>query len=294
MQDLNKKGEKMKLRYWKRRRQLLLWMGTAAILLTLILFIIIMALQKQAEENKVIPEPTEQLEMPLREEKEDVEKPEEDSKKLQEESDVIQIHLDGYMKTIFNGWDWVLQEKLTEYGKEHQIPAKNAVVLAYIGYDIQSDTYSFYLQLDDEERTILLGKYHPYQAEIEPTDKTLEDIQKEKGLLGDQGEPEEQLQESETVSVSTPEPTKAPVVPYADMEILEVPVELAELLGENAPSLPEGLAIYLASEGRKGDTYAVYSGNLKVEDGKAQFDLKLKDETVIHVDYDGAYRYSFE
>ena len=66
--------------------------------------------------------------------------------------------------------------------------------------------------------------------------------------------------------------------------ILEVPVELAELLGENAPGLPEGLAIYLASDGREGDTYAVYSGNLKVEDGRAQFDLKLKDETVIHVD----------
>ena len=63
--------------------------------------------------------------------------------------------------------------------------------------------------------------------------------------------------------------------------ILEVPVELAELLGENAPGLPEGLAIYLASDGREGDTYAVYSGNLKVEDGRAQFDLKLKDETVI-------------
>ena len=63
--------------------------------------------------------------------------------------------------------------------------------------------------------------------------------------------------------------------------ILEVPVELAELLGENAPGLPEGLAIYLASDGREGDTYAVYSRNLKVEDGKAQFDLKLKDETVI-------------
>ena len=62
--------------------------------------------------------------------------------------------------------------------------------------------------------------------------------------------------------------------------ILEVPVELAELLGENAPGLPEGLAIY--------------SGNLKVEDGRAQFDLKLKDETVIHVDYEGEYRYSFE
>ena len=103
MQDLNKKGEKMKLRYWKRRKQLLVWMGTAAILLSLILFIIIMALQKQAEENEVIPEPTEQLEIPLRAEKEDVEKPEEDIKKLQEESDVIQIHLDGYMKTIFNG-----------------------------------------------------------------------------------------------------------------------------------------------------------------------------------------------
>ena len=72
--------------------------------------------------------------------------------------------------------------------------------------------------------------------------------------------------------------------------ILEVPVELAELLG----GLPEGLAIYLASDGREGDTYAVYSGNLKVEDGRAQFDLKLKDETVIHVDYDGEYRYSFE
>ena len=68
--------------------------------------------------------------------------------------------------------------------------------------------------------------------------------------------------------------------------ILEVPVELA--------GLPEGLAIYLASDGREGDTYAVYSGNLKVEDGRAQFDLKLKDETVIHVDYDGEYRYSFE
>ena len=76
--------------------------------------------------------------------------------------------------------------------------------------------------------------------------------------------------------------------------ILEVPVELAELLGENAPGLPEGLAIYLASDGREGDTYAVYSGNLKVEDGRAQFDLKLKDETVIHIDYDGEYRYSFE
>ena len=76
--------------------------------------------------------------------------------------------------------------------------------------------------------------------------------------------------------------------------ILEVPVELAELLGENAPGLPEGLAIYLASDGREGDTYAVYSGNLKVEDGRAQFDLKLKDETVIHVDYEGEYRYSFE
>lgn len=76
--------------------------------------------------------------------------------------------------------------------------------------------------------------------------------------------------------------------------ILEVPVELAELLGENALGLPEGLAIYLASDGREGDTYAVYSGNLKVEDGRAQFDLKLKDETVIHVDYDGEYRYSFE
>ena len=48
--------------------------------------------------------------------------------------------------------------------------------------------------------------------------------------------------------------------------ILEVPVELAELLGENAPGLPEGLAIYLASDGREGDTYAVYSGNLKVEE----------------------------
>ena len=35
--------------------------------------------------------------------------------------------------------------------------------------------------------------------------------------------------------------------------ILEVPVELAELLGENAPGLPEGLAIYLASDGREGD-----------------------------------------
>ena len=33
--------------------------------------------------------------------------------------------------------------------------------------------------------------------------------------------------------------------------ILEVPVELAELLGENAPGLPEGLAIYLASDGRE-------------------------------------------
>ena len=63
--------------------------------------------------------------------------------------------------------------------------------------------------------------------------------------------------------------------------ILEVPVELAELLGENAPGLPEGLAIYLASDGREGDTYAVYSGNLKVEDGRAQFDLKMKDETVM-------------
>jgi hypothetical protein len=269
-------------------------MGTAAILLSLILFIIIMALQKQAEENEVIPEPTEQLEIPLRAEKEDVEKPEEDIKKLQEESDVIQIHLDGYMKTIFNGWDWVLQEKLTEYGKEHQIPAKNAVVLAYIGYDIQSDTHSFYLQLDNKEGTILLGKYHPYQAEIEPTDKTLEDIQKEKELLGDKGEPEESSQESEIESVSTPEPTKPPVVPYADMEILEAPVELADFLGEKASALPEGLAIFLVDEDREGDTYAVYSGNLKVEDGKAQFDLKLKDETVIHVDYDGEYRYSFE
>lgn len=213
----------------------------------MILFIIAMALQKQADEKEAIPEPTEQLEMPLKDEKEKVEKPEEDSKKLQEELDVIQIHLDGYMKTIFNGWDWVLQEKLTKYGKEHQISAKNAVVLAYIGYDIQSDTHSFYLQLDDKEGTILLGKYHPYQAEIEPTDKTLEDIQKEK-----------------------------------------------ELLGENASGLPEGLAIFLAAEGREGDTYAVYAGNLKKEDGKAQFDLKLKDETVIHVDYNGEYRYSFE
>lgn len=90
------------------------------------------------------------------------------------------------------------------------------------------------------------------------------------------------------------EVTKPPVVPYADMEILEAPVELADFLGEKASALPEGLAIFLVDEDREGDTYAVYSGNLKVEDGKAQFDLKLKDETVIHVDYDGEYRYSFE
>ena len=67
----------------------------------------------------------------------------------------------------------------------------------------------------------------------------------------------------------------------ADMEILEAPVELADFLGEKASALPEGLAIFLVDEDRDGDTYAVYSRNLKVEDGKAQFDLKLKDETVI-------------
>ena len=65
------------------------------------------------------------------------------------------------------------------------------------------------------------------------------------------------------------------------MEILEAPVELADFLGEKASALPEGLAIFLVDEDREGDTYAVYSGNLKVEDGKAQFDLKLKDETVM-------------
>lgn len=208
--------------------------------------------------------------------------------------DIINAYTAIVKENIDYGWDWVLQEKLTEYGKEHQIYAKNAVVLAYIGYDIQSDRHSFYLQLDDKDGTILLGTYHPYQVEIEETDKTLEDIKKEKKLLGDEGEPDGQSQENNLVGVETPEPTKPPTNPYAEVEILEVPMGLAELLGENAHNLPEGLAIFLAAEGREGDTYAVYSGNLNIEDGKAQFDLELKDGTVVNVDYNGEYRYCFE
>jgi len=284
----------MKGRYWKQRKQLVIWLGIVTVFLALFLFIIVMAIQKQSEEIKVIPKDSEQLEMPLGNEKENVEKTDEKTERLQEESDAVQIHLEGYMKNIFNGWDWVLQEKLTEYGKEHQIYAKNAVVLAYIGYDIQSDRHSFYLQLDDKDGTILLGTYHPYQVEIEETDKTLEDIQKEKKLLGDEGEPDGQSQENKLVGVETPESTKPPANPYAEMEILEVPMGLAELLGENAHNLPEGLAIFLAAEGREGDTYAVYYGNLNIEDGKAQFDLELKDGTVVNVDYNGEYRYCFE
>lgn len=208
--------------------------------------------------------------------------------------DIINAYTAIVKENIDYGWDWVLQEKLTEYGKEHQIYAKNAVVLAYIGYDIQSDRHSFYLQLDDKDGTILLGTYHPYQVEIEETDKTLEDIQKEKKLLGDEGEPDGQSQENKLVGVETPESTKPPANPYAEMEILEVPMGLAELLDENAYVLPEGLAIFLAAEGREGDTYAVYFGNLNIGDGKAQFDLELKDGTVVNVDYNGEYRYCFE
>lgn len=95
----------MKERYWKQRKQLVIWLGIVTVFLALFLFIIVMAIQKQSEEIKVIPKDSEQLEMPLGNEKENVEKTDEKTERLQEESDAVQIHLEGYMKNIFNGWD---------------------------------------------------------------------------------------------------------------------------------------------------------------------------------------------
>lgn len=232
----------------KKKKQLV-FMGTAAVVLSICLVIIIMALRKQAEESPVQKETEKEVQTLTDEHTGEEEKEEpviDEAVRQAAESDKIQLHLEGYMKSIFGGWDWVMQEALTSYGKEHQIQAKNAVVLSYTGYDAGTDTHSFYLQLDDEEGTILLGTYHPYEAKIEPADKTLEEIRKEKEVMGDKGE-----EETGEISAQTPEPTKTPEVLYTDMQILDVPVTLAEFLGEDAPELSTTLAGYLVSQGRE-------------------------------------------
>lgn len=264
-------------------------MGTAAVVLSICLVIIIMALRKQAEESPVQKETEKEVQTLTTEHTGEEEKEEpviDEAVRQAAESDKIQLHLEGYMKSIFGGWDWVMQEALTSYGKEHQIQAKNAVVLSYTGYDAGTDTHSFYLQLDDEEGTILLGTYHPYEAKIEPADKTLEEIRKEKEVLGDKGE-----EETGEISAQTPEPTKTPEVLYTDMQILDVPVTLAEFLGEDATDLPTTLAGYLVSQGREGDTCATYAGNLNIDQQTAEFDLQLADETIIYVTYNREFAY---
>ena len=258
-------------------------------MLSICLVIIIMALRKQAEESPVQKETEKEVQTLTTEHTGEEEKEEpviDEAVRQAAESDKIQLHLEGYMKSIFGGWDWVMQEALTSYGKEHQIQAKNAVVLSYTGYDAGTDTHSFYLQLDDEEGTILLGTYHPYEAKIEPADKTLEEIRKEKEVLGDKGE-----EETGEISAQTPAPTKTPEVLYTDMQILDVPVTLAEFLGEDATDLPTTLAGYLVSQGREGDTCATYAGNLNIDQQTAEFDLQLADETIIYVTYNREFAY---
>ena len=251
-------------------------MGTVAVLLSLCLVVILLALHKQAEEPPAQKETEEEVQALTNENagEEEIEEPNIDEAVWQAaEPDKIQLHLEGYMKSIFGGWDWVMQEALTAYGKEHQIQAKHAVVLSYIGYDTGTGTHSFYLQLDDEAGTILLGTYHPYEAEIQPADKTLEEILKEKEAAGDKGEEEA----NETAAPTpTPEPTKVPEVLYTDMQILDVPVTLADFLGETAPQLPTTLVGYLLSQGREGDTCATYAGNLEIGQKEAEFDLNLE------------------
>lgn len=272
----------------KRKKQLV-FMGTAAVVLSICLVIIIMALRKQAEESPVQKETEKEVQTLTAEHTGEEEKEEpviDEAVRQAAESDKIQLHLEGYMKSIFGGWEWVMQEALTSYGKEHQIQAKNAVVLSYTGYDAGTDTHSFYLQLDDEEGTILLGTYHPYEAKIEPADKTLEKIRKEKEAVGDKGE-----EETGETLMQTLEPTKTPEVLYTDMQIRDVPVTLAEFLGEDAPDLPTTLAGYLVSQGREGDTCATYAGNLNIGQQTAEFDLQLADETIIHVTYNGEFAY---
>lgn len=210
----------------------------------------------------------------------------------------VSFHLEGYMKNIFGGWEWTMQEQITAYVKEQGIDAENAVVLLYNGYDANSDTHSFYLQLDDKDGTVLLGTYHPYESKVQPSDKTLDEILKEKESQGDAGEPDELPEETVTPSsapTATPEPTKAPVIPYTDLQILEVPTELADFLGANAPNLPAGLAGFLAANNNiEGNQYATYTGEYQISGNKAVFDVELKNKTVIHVVYDGEYTFEFQ
>ena len=78
---------------------------------------------------------------------------------------------------------------------------------------------------------------------------------------------------------------------FRSMQILDVPVTLADFLGETAPQLPTTLAGYLLSQSREGDTCATYAGNLEIGQKEAEFDLKLEDETTIHVKYNGGFAY---
>lgn len=206
----------------------------------------------------------------------------------------VTLHLEGYAKNIFCGWEWTMQNQLTSYAKEHGIGAENAVVLLYAGYDGQTDTHSFYLQFDDADGTILLGTYQPYSSKVQPSDKTLDEILEEKESQGDEGEPDELPEETATPTpAATPEPTKAPVIPYTDLQILEVPAELADFLGTDASNLPAGLAGFLAANHMEGNEYATYTGEYQLKGNKAVFDVELKNKTLIHVMYDGEYTFEF-
>ena len=279
----------------KQKRMLLIFMLVIILVLVILVIGIFKAVGKKQEEEMVpIPEVTPAEEIPQVEvtpkaEKNEMEQAIEEQMK---ELKMIKLHLEGYAKTIFAGWEWVMQEEISKYAKEQEIDVENAVILGYLGYDQKTEDHSFYIQLDDVAGTILIGKYHPYKASVEPTEKTLEEIQKEMEEMGDSGMPEDV--EEEEKPESTPEPTKTPVVPYADMEIREVPETLVNTLGQDASDLPASLAGFLAANERSEDTYATYAENKKEEDGKTMFDLKLQDGTMVHVIYKkGEYTFSF-
>lgn len=102
----------------------------------------------------------------------------------------IHLQTEGYIKEIFAGWEWNMQEALTAYAKENGIEAEHAVPIFYKRYEEETQRHFFYVQMDDEAGTIVLVSYGRYRSEVMESDMTLGEILKAKSETGDKGEPE--------------------------------------------------------------------------------------------------------
>lgn len=270
----------------KRKKQML-FMSIAVALLLIILVVLLVAANRQYDTDGTFKEEIAQAVVENEEQEQKEEPQSEIAKKVEEafQSDLIKLHMEGYLEEIFQGWEWVLQEELLAYTQKNEIEAANAVVLCYAGYETETQYHGFYVQLDDADGTILFAAYRPYEAKVSKTDKTIEDIRNIIGSSGDTGD--DTAQDTDTSGEQTP------VLTYAEMEIKDVPISLVQYLGGAAGKLPSELAGFLVSVGRIGDTYAVYDGNLEIENDTATFDLKLSDGVVVKVRFEKETGYFF-